>query len=402
MKNIAKVAVLFVLGMVCCAGCQEDQEEKCSQESFETYCDGNTLVYCNWNGYVQRKECYQGELCGKCKGDRCKDVTNPEEISCWRGYLCDNLDEKMGDPECVYEHVNQPTVYDYVCIQDGEQKHWEFQKISDCDGTCDSGKCYNELDECTDSDSTLGCHGNDLYYCESVGNWEVENPKNFMKIVKARHCTENQLCVPGNGHFDDAFCSDRCQTENEPVSYCFREGYERRGLICKSTEHGLFYGYKESNSRSYVAVDITSEICDGTKIFKYNIDRDKPCNPETDQPYCTHNVAVRCNEKRSDNPNTFWSLTNCGKNVRHNTKYGRCQMVDDKALCLPTCQTKGKKHSECDGFFSNDRFEGTVPNDDVKRTIEYECREIDGNLYDYPISVKDCTECNEEKTDCKE
>ena len=111
MKNIAKVAVLFVLGMVCCAGCQEDQEEKCSQESFETYCDGNTLVYCNWNGYVQRKECYQGELCGKCKGDRCKAVTNPEEISCWRGYLCDNLDEKMGDPERIRYVLELSKIY---------------------------------------------------------------------------------------------------------------------------------------------------------------------------------------------------------------------------------------------------------------------------------------------------
>ena len=65
---------------------------------------------------------------------------------------------------------------------------------------------------------------------------------------------------------------------------------------------------------------------EGTEIYKYDIVKDKPCDSETDQSYCTHNVAVRCNIKGYDNPNTFWSVTNCGQNVKISTRFGNCHI----------------------------------------------------------------------------
>ena len=76
-----------------------------------------------------------------------------------------------------------------------------------------------------------------------------------------------------------------------------------------------------------------------------------------------------------------------------------CQIIDEMAVCLSTCRVKGAKRKTCksagehEGLFG----EGSL------LSVEYECREIDGNLYDYPISYKQCSnQCNQERTDCEE
>ena len=365
-----------MLSLCAIIGCNDSESDSCVKSEFVDHCDGNTYVECvtfsnDDNGTIFRDECGNGY---------CMSIDN--KVGCYSDD-CDKVGEQMGKQECRIEDLNKPSMYDYVCVQEGNIKHWHFEKVSDCDGACIEGnkECYKLNDECDLSKmGDIGCNGRDLYYCD--GNLD------YSKTVKSRHCKDNQICVQ-----DDiaVYCADTCTEEGKDTFLCSNNNRALNNRLCSSTKYGLYY---TMHPTSIVHIEPDhGKICKETEFVPF--EEFVECNPATDKSYCDHNTAVRCYELGDGEYK--WIITHCGTSDSYYRQYGLCQVVDDKALCLATCQEKGAAIKTCG---ANYEFEGLGTN--LLLAMTYECREIDGNLFAYPVSSKECKSCNDEYTDCAE
>ena len=386
-KILARLgAVCIILGFTGITGCNDSSSEpkRCDPTTFQSYCDGNTAVRCETFSVNEISEDRIDRIDCTTTNRTCAVLDH--EASC-RDDICTNPGARRGEEICKVVDLNQPGIYVDICTEEEGVLHWVATKVSDCEGICFEKECHLAGEKCTDL-RPMGCHGNDLYYCDG-------NPNDQPHSIKVRHCSNNQICDNDSRWSSFAYCTNPCSVEGEEATQCSDNGLEIDKVVCTSTNSGLYY-LKPSNNRANFVPGGTF-VCNGTEME--TIDEFSECNPENDKDYCNHNVAVRCHHFSINNEETDeWVAWNCGKPDQYRQQYGLCQVIDEKAVCLSTCQAIGVKHKTCtlgtdsEGLFDTNTY----------AVVEYECREINGNLYDYPISYHDCNRCNSDQTDCED
>ena len=387
------VCALLALSLAGCSNDGAEVDNSCFLNSFMDYCDEDKFVYCGGEGvYTLEKgiitefDCVNNGF-GSCVNH---PILSHYSADCENEFLCNEAGKLYDQPKCGITHYNHPGMYSRICVDDELGRHWtayhrdnwhEDVKTEDCNGACipGSNKCYLEGETCN-SGSTIGCHGNDLYFCDQqLGKG----------TVRVHHCKSDELCVQvdASGEYESPHCAKKCTTPDETNYLCMYDSHLWR-MVCTETEMGNYY--LETPDSSHIH---NSQVCYDDQVNV--VFSEDYCDPAVDHSSCVNNYALNCRNILSDQSTTKLSTYNCWMSNDLNVHYGLCQMISDQAICLNMCSEKGAKRTtyELGGFWQVYRMESIVT---------YECREIDGNLYDYPIEIKECPNgFNDSRTDCK-
>ena len=407
-KYLMILTSIIAMGLM---GCSDEDNSKCKLDTYLTNCDGNVLQTCvekydniddflDGIGSIERADCGLGV---------CATIEN--QTACFYNYFCDELGAQRGVPECVIEDLNQPAMYAEVCIQDEIGMHWNFQKVEDCDGVCIIGenKCYQAGDECPYhlQGYDMGCHGNEFYYCgHDMPSSEYDEEISFHARVHKFTCDEGKICQQTYQGTGGITCSRPCENEGEVMMNCANNEMSAVAQICAETPYGL---YSIGANPSYIYEWRGDLMCVNNKVEAL-IDGN-PCDPSVDKAYCSHNAAVRCIELSDGSYE--WRVVNCASPEPGGRMYGKCEIIEEDAYCIMPCLELevGRVTYECNddeyNDYYNDYYNYYAPHDKnagmhPTTAFTYECREMYGYLYEYPIEIQQCEACNEEGTACAE
>lgn len=99
MYKMSKSVIILLVGSRFLMGCSEE----CNSQSFSSYCDGNTLVYCAYDGGIENasEETVIYEDCSKRNADSPFCVEAPNENNLFLRANC--VISKTKDPNCSLE-----------------------------------------------------------------------------------------------------------------------------------------------------------------------------------------------------------------------------------------------------------------------------------------------------------